>query len=127
MVEQLQQVMHCLTQLLRYQPEPRWYQLRAGLRQALKTVRADYRELRQAADWLHQIAETLDPAGKPARTGQQVQAEWQAVLDTIQTEGEAQPRLKAYAETIRTVSATCLRPVSDIILPPRMPATSACT
>lgn len=105
MVEQLQQVVQCLNQLLRYQPEPRLHQLRAGLRQALKTVRADYRDLHHAAGWLHQIAETLDPDGKPARTSQEVQSEWQAVLATIQTEGETQPRLKGYAETIRTVSA----------------------
>jgi len=95
-----------LNQLLRYQPEPRLHQLRAGLRQALKTVRADYRDVRQAAEWLHQIAETLDPAGKPARSGQQVQTEWQAVLETIRTESETQPRLQSYAETIRTVSAS---------------------
>jgi len=92
--------------LLGYQPEPRLHQLRAGLRQALKTVRADYRDLRQAAGWLHQIAETLDPAARPPRTGQEVQTEWQAVLATIQTKSETQPRLKPYAETIRTVSAS---------------------
>ncbi len=105
-VEQLQQVVQCLNQLLRHQPEPRLQRLREGLRQALKTVRADYRDLRQAADWLHQIAATLDPMGKPARTGQQVQTAWQVVLDTIQTESETRPQLKPYAETIRTVSAS---------------------
>ena len=106
MAEQLQQVVQCLNQLLRYQPEPRLDQLRTGLRQALKTVRADYRDLRQAADWLHQIAETRDPAAHPPRTGQEVQTEWQAVLETLQTASETRPRLKPYAETIRTVSAS---------------------
>jgi hypothetical protein len=106
MVEQLQQVVQCLNQLLRYPPEPRLQQLRAGLRQALKTVRADYRDLRLAADWLYQIAETLDPDRKPTRTSQEVQTEWQAVLETIRTESETQPRLKPYAETIRTVSVS---------------------
>jgi hypothetical protein len=105
MVEQLQQVVQCLNQLLRYPPEPRLHQLCEGLRRALKTVRTDYRDLRQVADWLHQIAETLDPDSKPTRTGQEVQTEWPAVLETIQTESETQPRLKPYAETIRTVSA----------------------
>lgn len=106
MVEQLQQVVQCLHQLLRYQPEPRLRELRTGLQQALKTVRADYRDVRQAAEWLHQIAETLDPAAKPTRTGQDVRTEWQAVLERIQTESETQPRLKLYAETIRTVSTS---------------------
>ena len=106
MVEHVQQVVQCLNQLLRYQPEPRLHQLCAGLRQALKTVRTDYRDLHQAADWLHHIAETLDPDGKPARTSQEVQSEWQAVLATIQTESETQPRLKPYADTIQSVSAS---------------------
>ncbi len=106
MVEQLQQVVQCLNQLLRDHPEPRLHQLRAGLQQAHQTVRADYRDLRQAADWLHQIAETLDPAVNPPRTGQEVETEWQAVLATIQTESETQLRLKSYAETIRTVSTS---------------------
>lgn len=106
MVEQLQQVVQCLNQLLRHQPELRLHQLRAGLQQALKAVRADYRDLRQAADWLHHIAETLDPAANPPRTSQEVQTDWQAALDSIQIESETQPRLKLYAATIRTVSAS---------------------
>jgi hypothetical protein len=35
-----------------------------------------------------------------------VQTEWQEVLATIQTKSGTQPRLKPYAETIRTVSAS---------------------
>ncbi len=104
MVEKLQQVVQCLSQLLRYEPEPRVHQLRAGLQQALKTVRADYRDLRQAADWLQDIAETLDPASEPTRTSQEVQTEWQEVLGTIRVASETQPRLKPYADTIQLVS-----------------------
>lgn len=106
MVEQLDQVVQCLTQLIHHQSEPRLQQLRAGLRRALKAVRADYRDLRQAADWLHQIADTLDPTTQPARSSRQVHTEWQAVLDTIQTESETQRRLKPYAEGIAKVSAS---------------------
>jgi hypothetical protein len=106
MVEQLDQVVQCLTQLIHHQSEPRVYQLRAGLRQALKTVRADYRDLQQAADWLHQIADTLDPTAQPARLSRQVHKDWQALLDTIQRESEAQSRLKPYAEGIAKVSAS---------------------
>jgi hypothetical protein len=105
MVEQLQQVGPCLNQLLRHQPEPRLHRLREGLPQALKTIRADYRKVRQAAGWGCPIADTLDPDGKPARTRLEVQTAWQAVLETIQTESETQPRLKPSADTIQTVSA----------------------
>jgi ABC-type transporter Mla subunit MlaD len=106
MVEQLQEVVRALNQLLHHRSEPRLERLRTGLQQALKMVRADYRDLRQAADWLDQIAETLDPAGKPARTGQEVQTEWQAVLDQILTESETHPCLQPYADTLRSVSAS---------------------
>lgn len=106
LVEQFQQVVQCLKQLLRHHAEPRLQRLCEGLQHALKTVRAEYRDLRQAADWLHRLAETLDPDSKPARTGQEVQTDWQAVLETIQTQSETQPHLQPYAETIRTVSAS---------------------
>jgi hypothetical protein len=106
MVEQLDQVVQCITQLVRYQPEPRLQQLREGLRHALKTVRTDYRDLQQAADWLHQIADALDPTGKPARSSRRVRTEWQQVLDTMQTQSATRPRLKKYADVIVTVSAS---------------------
>lgn len=106
MFEQLQAVAGCVTQLLRHAPEPRLAQLRAGLRLALQAARPDYRDLRQAADWLAQIAEVLDPDGKPTRTAAQVQAEWEHCLDQIQTAGQTSPRLHGFAEKIRKVSAS---------------------
>lgn len=106
LVEQLDQVVQCLTQLVRYQSEPCLQHLREGLRQALKTVRADYRDLHQAAEWLHQIADVLDPTGKPVRSSRGVRTEWQQVLEAIQTQSETRPRLKQYADVIATVSVS---------------------
>jgi len=102
--EQLQEVKRCLDQLLRHDPEPRLVTARDGLRRALKTVRRDYTHLRQAADWLEHIAAILDPDGKPARTGAQVQAEWQKFLDQIEAESQATPPLQEFAEKILKVS-----------------------
>ncbi len=106
MFEQLQAVARCVDQLLRHapHPEPRLFQLRAGLRAALRTVRADYRDLRQAADWLTQLADVLDPDGKPARTGAAVRAEWERYLGQINTASAASPRLQGFAEKIDKVS-----------------------
>ena len=104
--ERLQEVKRCLDQLIRHDPEPRLVQVRDGLRRALRVVRRDYTQLRQAADWLEQLAEILDPDGQPARTGAQVQAEWQKFLDQIEAEGQASSPLQAWAEKILKVSAS---------------------
>src|SRR3970282_2401989 len=61
MFARLQEVVRCLEQLLRHQPEPRLLALRAGPRQALQAVRPTYGELSVAADWLDRPAAGLDP------------------------------------------------------------------
>lgn len=104
MFEQLQAVARCVDQLLRHSSEPRLLQLRAGLRAALHAARADYRDLRQAADWLTQIADVLDPDGKPARTAAAVRAEWEQCLHEIDTASQTSPRLQGFAEKIGQVS-----------------------
>jgi hypothetical protein len=103
--EQLQDVKRCLDQLIRHDPEPRLVKVRDGLRRALQVVRHDYTHLRQAADWLDQIADILDPAGKPPRSGAQVQAEWQKFLDQIEAESPTSP-LQEWGEKILKVSAS---------------------
>jgi MULE transposase-like protein len=104
MYDRLQEVVQCLNQLLRYQPEPRLEHLRAGLRQALKAVRADSAELHQAAAWLEELADRLDPERHPARTGKAVRKEWQACLDRIETEATASPRLTEWSAKMLRVS-----------------------
>ena len=104
--ERLQEVKRCLEQLIRHDPEPRLVKVYAGLRRALQAVRRDYTQLRQAADWLAQIAEILDPDGKPARSGAEVQTEWQKFLDQIEAESQATPPLSEFAEKILKVSAS---------------------
>jgi hypothetical protein len=102
--ERLVELKRCLDQLIRHEPEPRLLRLRDGLRRALKVARRDYTDLRQAADWLEQIADVLDPDGKPARSGAQVQTAWQAVLDQIEAESLASPCLQAFAKKMLAVS-----------------------
>lgn len=106
MFERLQDVKRCLDQLIRHDPEPRLVTVRDGLRRALQGVRRDYNHLRQAADWLEQIAEILDPDGKPPRSGAEVQADWQKVLDQIEIESQASSPLQEWAEKILKVSAS---------------------
>jgi len=91
--ERLLEVKRYVAQLVRHDPEPRLVQVLQGLRRALQVMRRDYTEMRQAADWLEQLSAILDPDGKPARSGAEVQAEWQAYLDQIVEESQAAPRL----------------------------------
>ena len=102
--ERLLEVKRCVEQLVRHDAEPRLLQVRHGLRRALKVMRHDYTEVRQAADWLEQLAAILDPDGKPARSGSEVQAEWQAYLDQIVEESQASSPLLEFGSKIVKVS-----------------------
>jgi hypothetical protein len=102
--ERLLEVKRYVEQLVRHDPEPRLVQVLHGLRRALKIMRQDYTEMRQAADWLEHLAALLDPDGKPARSGATVQAEWQAYLDQIVEESQATPQLLECGAKIVKVS-----------------------
>ena len=104
MFGRLQEVVRCLDRLLRHHPEPRLEQLRRGLRQSLQTVRADSRDIQQAATWLAQVATVLDPDLQPARSGKQVREEWQACLDQMKQEAAADSRLAKWSAVIERVS-----------------------
>ena len=50
------EVQDCLTRLIDKQSDPQLVILQQGLNTALQTARSEYFPLRQAANWLHQIA-----------------------------------------------------------------------
>jgi len=104
MFSRLQEVVTCLHALLAHQTEPRLLKLCTGLQKALATSHPTYIELSQAATWLLDLANILDPDGKPARTGVQVQAEWQACLTAIETQEHLSPRLQELSAKISKVS-----------------------
>ena len=93
MYERLTEVVACLDRLLDHQPEARLAQLRSGLQQALATAQADYTLLRQAGDWLQQLAALLDPDGKPPRTSVTVRNEFEAYLAQIEKDSAPSARL----------------------------------
>jgi hypothetical protein len=124
MFEQLHAVERCIGQLLRHSPEPRLRQLHTGLRAALHAVRADYRDLRQAADWLTRIADVLDPDGQPARTAAAVRAEWEQCLREIDTASQASPRLQGFAEKINRVSKSYAPGLFHTYAVPGLPRTN---
>lgn len=82
MFERLREVEACLDTLMQHHVDPRLIQLRQGLQTALQAVHGDYADLRQAADWLHHMADLLDPEGKPGRSAAEVRQELFAYLDS---------------------------------------------
>ena len=101
MFERLTEVETCLDTLLCHRMDSRLVELRRGLHDALLSVRPDYTELRQAANWLEHIVDLLEPEGKPDRSGAQVQQELLAFLDDIQQESEPSSRLHRFCHKIR--------------------------
>lgn len=104
MFARLQELTVCLQELTAYHPEPRLQQLLAGLQHALDATQPTYLELCQAATWLVDLADVLDPNGKPTRTGEQVHAEWTAYLTRIETQVQLSPRLLEFLAKIAKVS-----------------------
>jgi hypothetical protein len=104
MFERLTEVVTCLDMLINHYADPRLVELRQGLHNALRSVRQDYTDLRQVADWLLHIADLLDPEGKPARSGAAVRQELFAYLTEIQQQSQNSSRLEDLGKTIRQVS-----------------------
>ncbi len=60
-------------------------------------VKSEYLDLSQAAEWLHQISDLLEPEGKAPRTGEQVQTALLSYLDDIQCQSQDNPLLTGFA------------------------------
>ena len=124
MYERLSEVVTCLDRLLNHQPEARLAQLRRGLQQALATVQADYTLLRQAGDWLQQLAALLDPDANPQRTGAQVRSEFAAYLAQIEKDSASTPRLREFSAAIAKVSRSYAPGLFYTYDVPRLPRTN---
>jgi hypothetical protein len=104
MFARLQEVVECVRELIEHFPEARLLKLLDGLQTALAKTRPDYEELSHAAQWLADLADTLDPDGKPMRTGEQVRDDWLACLTRIETQAQSSPRLQQFSAKICKVS-----------------------
>lgn len=104
MFARLQEVANCLQELLNHFPEPRLRKLCNGLQNALTANQSAYTELSQASQWLTDLADTLNPDGKPTRTGEQVRTDWLACLSRIETQAQNSPRLQQFSAKICKVS-----------------------
>lgn len=103
MYERLTEVSACLAEMLAHAPSAGLEQLQQGLVQSLTMFKADYLDLSQGADWLHQISNLLDPADKPVRTGEQVHQELLSYLAEIRFQSQDHDLL---AEVARQIEKT---------------------
>ncbi len=101
MFERLTEVKDCLERLMAHHAHPQLVQLLQGLCAALRRVQSKYLLLRQAAAWLEEIADLLDPAGKPLRSAEQVQKTLFAYSKRIQTLSHKQPDLQPFSQTLQ--------------------------
>jgi hypothetical protein len=101
MFERLTEVKDCLKRLIHHRSHPQLVRLQEGLLTALQQVQSEYVLLRQAADWLEDIADLLDPAGKPPRTAAQVEKSLFAYLKNIEALSAKQPDLQPFFHTLQ--------------------------
>jgi len=100
MVARLTDVEHCLERLIAHHATPALVTLHQALQPILHSIQATYSLLCEAAGWLKQIADLLEPDGKPPRSGQQVRQELFAFLLHIQATRSADPFLRKTCDAI---------------------------
>ncbi len=101
MFERLTEVKDLLERLSAHHEHPRLAQVQQGLLTALQIVQTNYTLLRQAADWLVQIADLLNPTGKSARSAAQVQQTLFAYVEQIKIISNSKPGLQPFFRTIQ--------------------------
>lgn len=100
MYDRLREVADCLSQMIAHTSSSCLTQLHQGVKQSLATHTGDYLNLRQGADWLHQISDLLDPEGKPARTGKQVKEELLTHLHLMRQQSQDNDVLTEFVKLI---------------------------
>jgi hypothetical protein len=104
MFERFSELATCLQTMISKYPDARLLAVERGLHKALLSVKADYTELRQAAEWLQHISNLLDPEAKLQRPGAEVKQSLFAYLDEIQQQSQHSARLTEFQTKIRQTS-----------------------
>ena len=97
MYERWCEVNDCVRSMLDSHHDQRLSQIQHGLEEAFASVRDSYVDLHQAELWLEQIAEVLDPEGKPERSGAEVRQELGEAIARIRQHGQGPPVLNTLA------------------------------
>lgn len=124
MYERLNEVSGDLEQMLAHRPSPCLAQLHQGLELSLAMFKDNYLDLRQGADWLHQISELLDPEDKLPRTGAQVQTALLSYLNDIRQQSQDNEVLAEFAEQIEKTTHSYQRGLFHTYDIPDLPRTN---
>jgi hypothetical protein len=100
MFELLTEISELLKTLINHIPDERQVRLLAGLSIALSSVTNSYNDLREAADWLENISEILNPMDKLPRTGDEVKEALFSYLDEIRVKSLEKAVLADFADRI---------------------------
>ena len=90
----LSEVKECLERLMLHHATPQLWILHHGLQTSLQSAQVTYSILREAADWLENIAMILDPEHTPDRSGEQVRHDLFAYLAKVQSGRFRDPMLR---------------------------------
>ena len=122
--ERLREVADNLVEMGAHRPSPCLEQLQQGLADALTLFQDNYRDVRQGADWLHHIADLLDPQDKPVRTGQQVQTALLSYLTDMRRQSHANAVLAGFAQQIDKITHNYLEGLFHAYDIPDLPRTN---
>jgi len=89
--EQLDDVARLSLDLLTQRYDPRLVQFYQGLQSTLLPLTQIYRDLKQGAAWLRDIAYILEPVSPQARKGEQVAKQLRGYLDAIRCQNDVSP------------------------------------
>jgi hypothetical protein len=103
--QRLQGVADLIQELLDHRYDPHLARLGQGLQAALPPLANEYRDLKQGATWLRDIARILEPTHKGSpTTGEQVAQQLRTYLDDLFTLPNLPPRLDAFRRHLDKVS-----------------------
>ena len=102
--QRLQNVVALITDLLSHRHEPSLLRLSEGLQTALSQYASRYQELHQAAAWLQDIANILEPPDKQSVSGEYIAQKLRSSLDDLLALTDLSPQLDTFRLHLDKVS-----------------------
>ncbi len=104
--QRLQNVVALITDLLSHRHEPGLLRLSEGLQTALSLYASQYQELFQAATWLQDIANILEPPANQPVTGEHIAQKLRTYLDDLLNQTALSPQLDTFRLHLDKVSCS---------------------
>jgi hypothetical protein len=102
--QRLQNVVALIADLLSHRHEPSLLRLSAGIQTALSQYASQYQDLCQAAIWLQDISDILEPPANQSVTGEHIAHKLRTYLDDLLTQTDLSPQLDTFRLHLDKVS-----------------------